>query len=129
MVSNDLIAASKGISLSKGSYFGVIIEFEVEIYNGNLTPDFEGNNLSKLRLADASYCNFSSLDLSDIFCCIEPNPTDVYLSDDEILPISDNFTFKLALAAQPLVLSKSVNLNSLNHMHADLDALSSDKGF
>ena len=91
--------------------------------------EFDGNNLSKLRLADASYCNFSSLDLSDIFCWIEPKPTEVYLREDETVPISDNLTFKLAFAAQPFVLSKSVNLNSLNHKHADFEALSSDKGF
>ena len=54
-MSNDFIDADRGISLSRGSYFGVIIVFEVEIYRGYLIPDFEGKNLSKLRLAEASY--------------------------------------------------------------------------
>ena len=128
-MSNDLIDADRGISLSSGSYFGVIIVFEVEIYRGNLIPDFEGKNLSKLRLAEASYWRVSSLDLSEILCWIDPKPTEVYLADEETIPKSESFKFRLAFAAQPLVLSKSVSLSSLNHKHADLDDLSSDKGF
>ena len=124
LVSKELIAALRGISLSRGSYLGVTTVFEVEIYKGNLTPDFDGRNLSKFKFADASYCMVSSLVRSEILCWIDPNPTDVYLADDEIVPKSDNFIFKLAFAAQPLVLSKSVSLNSLNHRQADLDDLS-----
>ena len=106
-----------------------IIDVEEEIYNGNFIPVLDGKSLSKLIFADASYCNFSSLDLSEILCWIDPKPTDVYLSDEETVPISDSFRFKLVFAAHPFVLSKSVNLSSLNHKHADLEDLSSDNGF
>ena len=129
LVSNDLIDADKGISLSKGSYFGVIIEVDDDTYKGSFIPHFDGRSLSIFRLAEASYWIFSSLDLSEILCWIDPNPTEVYLKDDETVPISDNFKFKFAFAAQPFVLSKSVSLSSLNHKHADLDALSLDNGF
>ena len=96
----------------------------MEIYKGNFTPDFDGKNLSKFKFADASYCMVSSLVRSEILCWIDPNPTEVYLADEETEPKSDNFIFKLALAAHPLVLSKSVSLNSLNHRQADFDDLS-----
>ena len=117
------------MSLSKGSYFGVTLVLEVEIYNGNFIPVLLGKNLSRFKFAEASYWNVSSLDLSEIFCWIEPKPTDVYLADEETVPKSDNFKLRLAFAAHPFVLSKSVSLSSLNHKHADLDDLSSERGF
>ena len=67
-MSKELIDADKGMSLSKGSYLGVIIDVEEETYNGNFIPVLDGKSLSKLIFADASYCNFSSLDLSEILC-------------------------------------------------------------
>ncbi len=68
LVSNALIDASKGISLSRGSYLGVILDLDIATYKGSFIPLFDGRNLSKLILADTSYCNLSSLVLSDILC-------------------------------------------------------------
>lgn len=64
LVSKELIDASKGISLSRGSYLGVILDLDMATYKGSFIPLLDGKNLSKLILADASYCNLSSLALS-----------------------------------------------------------------
>src|SRR5690606_16756330 len=61
---------------------------------------------------------------SEIFCCIPPKPKLVYRTEEVMLAKSASLALTLALAAQPVDLSKSATLSSLAHMQNVLGLVS-----
>ena len=117
------------VSIFRGSYCGDPTCEEKFTNIGTLIPERSEKNLPNSTFPDTSIKTSSSRLRSLTLRSIEPNPMVLLLPEIVISAKSASFAFILAVAPHPPPSSKSVSLNSLYQICADLSNPSSSRGF